>query len=92
MVGAGLLRHAGREVRRVLPAQGTRVFVITSPNVRRHWGAQLEKSLQQAKVPSQLDVFEKGGHGFSLHWAQGKPCGAWPDLFLAWAATHGFKA
>jgi len=48
--------------------------------------------LQAAKVPSQLDVFEKGGHGFSLHWAQGKPCGAWPDLFRAWAGTHGFKA
>lgn len=54
MVGAGLLRHAGREVRRVLPAQGTRVFVITSPNVRRHWGNQLEKSLQRAKVPYQV--------------------------------------
>ena len=21
-----------------------------------------------------------------------KPCAAWPELFLAWAATHGFKA
>jgi len=30
------------------------VFVITSPNVRRHWGAQLEKSLQHAKVPYQI--------------------------------------
>src|SRR6185369_5762840 len=37
-VGAGLLRRAGREVRRVLPSSGSRVFVITSPNVRRHWG------------------------------------------------------
>jgi acetyl esterase/lipase len=55
-------------------------------------GMTFFEKLQQAKVPSQLDVFEKGGHGFSLHWAQGKPCGAWPDLFLAWAATHGFKA
>jgi len=54
LVGAGLLRHAGREVRGILPAPGTRVFVITSPNVRRHWGAQLEKSLQHAKVPYQI--------------------------------------
>jgi acetyl esterase/lipase len=46
--------------------------------------------LQAAKITSELQVFEVGGHGFSLHWAQGKPCGAWPDLFLAWAATHGF--
>ena len=48
--------------------------------------------LRDAKVPSELHVFEQGGHGFSLHWAQGQPCGAWPELFLAWAATHGFKA
>jgi acetyl esterase/lipase len=55
-------------------------------------GIAFYNRLQEAKVPSQLNVFEKGGHGFSLHWAQGKPCGAWPDLFLTWAATHGFKA
>lgn len=48
--------------------------------------------LRDAKVPSELHVFEQGGHGFSLHWAQGKPCGAWPGLFLAWAAAHGFGA
>jgi acetyl esterase/lipase len=48
--------------------------------------------LRDAKVPSELHVFQEGGHGFSLHWAEGKPCGAWPDLFLTWAATHGFKA
>jgi 3-dehydroquinate synthase len=50
LVGRGLLRRAGREVRRLLPATGSRVFVITSPNVRRHWGEELEKSLRQAKV------------------------------------------
>jgi acetyl esterase/lipase len=54
-------------------------------------GIAFYSQLQDKKVPSQLHVFEKGGHGFSLHWAQGKPCGAWPQLFLAWAATHGFR-
>jgi acetyl esterase/lipase len=48
--------------------------------------------LRETKIASELHVFEVGGHGFSLHWAQGKPCGAWPALFSAWAATHGFKA
>jgi acetyl esterase/lipase len=48
--------------------------------------------LREAKIASELHVFEAGGHGFSLHWAQGKPCSAWPGLFSAWAATHGFKA
>ena len=54
-------------------------------------GLAFYSKLQDMKVPSQLNVFEKGGHGFSLHWSQGKPCGAWPQLFLAWAATHGFR-
>ena len=47
--------------------------------------------LREARIASELHVFEVGGHGFSLHWAQGKPCGAWPELFLSWAGTHGFK-
>jgi acetyl esterase/lipase len=47
--------------------------------------------LQAAKIASQLHVFEAGGHGFSLHWAQGKSCAAWPELFLSWAGTHGFQ-
>ena len=55
-------------------------------------GIAMFRALQAAKIASELQIFEAGGHGFSLHWAQGKPCGAWPGLFLAWAATHGFKA
>lgn len=51
----------------------------------------LYTALRAAKIPTDLHVFEIGGHGFSLHWAAGKPCAAWPELFLTWAATHGFK-
>ena len=50
LIGAGLLRRVGREIARLLPFSGSRVFVITSPTVRGHWGVQLEKSLQQAKL------------------------------------------
>lgn len=53
-------------------------------------GIALFGALQAQKIASALHVFEKGGHGFSLHWAKGLPCAAWPDLFLAWAAPHGF--
>src|SRR5262249_31494724 len=56
IVGRGLLRRAGREVARFLPAKSTRVFVITSPNVRRHWGASLEDALRRAKL--NYDVLE----------------------------------
>jgi acetyl esterase/lipase len=68
-----------------LPADD--VVVEPIPN-----GIGLYLALQAAKIPSDLHVFETGGHGFSLHWTLGKPCAAWPDLFLSWAATHGFRA
>ena len=50
VVGAGLLRRVGRELRRLMPAQGSRVFVVTSSTVRRHWGHALEESLALAKL------------------------------------------
>jgi len=55
-------------------------------------GIALFRAMQEAKVASELQVFETGGHGFSLHWTQGRPNAIWPELFLNWAATHGFKA
>jgi acetyl esterase/lipase len=55
-------------------------------------GIAMFGALRAAKIPAELHVFEVGGHGFGLHRAEGKPVGAWPDLFLAWAATHGFSA
>lgn len=68
-----------------LPADD--VIVPPFPN-----GITLFGALQAKKVRSELHVFEVGGHGFSLHWTIGKPAAAWPGLFLAWAAPHGFKA
>jgi 3-dehydroquinate synthase len=50
LIGAGLLGRAGRELLRNLPSPGSQVFVVTSPNVRRHWGEQLEQSLQREKL------------------------------------------
>lgn len=46
-------------------------------------------ALRAAKVPAEAHVFEEGGHGFGIRLAQGKPCAAWPELFLAWAGRHG---
>jgi acetyl esterase/lipase len=55
-------------------------------------GIAMFGALRAAKIPAELHVFEVGGHGFGLHRAEGKPVGGWPDLFLAWAATHDFAA
>jgi 3-dehydroquinate synthase len=66
-VGRGLLRHAGREVRRVLPSARSRVFVITSPNVRRHWGEVLEESLRAARLPYEVLEMHDGEPAKRLH-------------------------
>jgi 3-dehydroquinate synthase len=50
IIGSGLLGRAGLEIKRVLPSRGSRVFVVTSPTVRRHWGDALGNSLAQAKL------------------------------------------
>lgn len=60
LIGAGLLRRAGREVRSLLPSRYSRVFVITSATVRRHWGKVLELSLRKAKVPYQVLEMDDG--------------------------------
>lgn len=50
IIGSGSLARAGREVKRLLPSAASRVVVVTSPTVRRHWGDALEKSLTQARL------------------------------------------
>lgn len=50
LIGAGLLQRAGRELHRNLRSENSQIFVVTSPNVRRHWGDQLEQSLKGEKL------------------------------------------
>jgi acetyl esterase/lipase len=45
-------------------------------------------ALRSANVPSEMHIFEQGGHGFGLRGITGKPVAAWPDLFLSWARSH----
>ena len=54
MIGHGLLSRAGREVKRLLPSQGSKVFVITSPTVRTRWGEALVRSLEHSRLPYQV--------------------------------------
>lgn len=60
VIGSGLLHRAGREVRRLLPTATSRVYVVTSPNVRRHWGQLLEESLRQGKLPHEIFEMNDG--------------------------------
>jgi acetyl esterase/lipase len=50
---------------------------------------ELRAALKARNVPVETHLFTHGGHGFGLQKAQGKPAGAWPELFVNWAATNG---
>jgi len=47
-------------------------------------------ALQAAKIPSEMHMFEAGGHGFGIARTVGKGTAAWPDLLLHWGVSHGF--
>lgn len=45
---------------------------------------ELAGALRKQKVPVELMLVEKGGHGFGLGRGPGTPSEAWKDAFLAW--------
>lgn len=49
----------------------------------------LHAALRARKIPVEIHIFREGGHGFALRGIAGKPVGAWPDLFLRFAASMG---
>jgi acetyl esterase/lipase len=42
------------------------------------------EALKARGVPVDTHLYAKGGHGFGLRLARGKPVEAWPDALLAW--------
>ena len=50
---------------------------------------RLHAALRALKVPVEMHLFARGGHGFGLRKAAGKPVAAWPELWRAWAASVG---
>ncbi len=53
---------------------------------------RLLMTLKAAGVPAEAHLFQEGGHGFGIRLIEGKPAAVWPELALAWAATHEFAA
>lgn len=52
IIGAGLLRRAGTELRRILPSPDSKIFVVTSPTVYKCCGEALAKALHRANLSS----------------------------------------
>jgi acetyl esterase/lipase len=46
-------------------------------------------ALKAKAIPTEMHVFEEGGHGFGLRFVAGKPVAAWPGLFETFAKRHG---
>jgi acetyl esterase/lipase len=47
------------------------------------------QALKKAKVPAELHVYSKGGHGFGLR-PSDKPCSSWPQRCAEWMKAQGF--
>ena len=77
-----------------LPADMPPSFVASNgddPVVPIRNSMLLYEALQAAKIPAELMIFERGGHGPPAAHCDGTPV-AWMDLFLAWSRDHGWPA
>jgi len=75
-----------------LPADMPPTFVAANaddPVVPARNAVLMYEALQAAKVPTELMIFERGGHGPPKPHADGTPV-PWLDLFVAWAGDHGW--
>jgi acetyl esterase/lipase len=66
------------------------VHAADDPSVPLENSLAMSAALRAAQVPSELHIFEKGGHGFGLRLPPKATARAWPDLFLNFARNHGF--
>jgi acetyl esterase/lipase len=63
---------------------------LDDPDVPIDNSLMMLASLRAAKVPCEIHLFERGGHGFALRGAAGLPVAAWPDLLQQWGASQGY--
>ncbi|MEB3349078.1 MAG: 3-dehydroquinate synthase [Cyanobacteriota bacterium] len=59
-IGQGELEHLGQRLRQQGVAAGTRVLLVTNPDVERHHGAKALASLRQAELDTASLVLEAG--------------------------------
>lgn len=51
---------------------------------------ELLSTLRRDGVPTEVHLFQKGGHGFAIRLGEGLPVRHWPDLVLAFGRDHGW--
>jgi len=60
------------------------------PTVKVTNSLTMFSALLAAKVPSELHLYEEGGHGFGFSLPATMPASHWPQDWLAWARRIGF--
>lgn len=50
------------------------------------------QALKAADVPTEMHIYQDGGHGFGFSLPPERPASHWPDAFQAWASKYGFGA
>src|SRR5947209_17698457 len=60
IIAAGALREAGKQIVKAVDRMPTLTVVVTSPQIRRHWGAVLEASLKKAKLKFEVVEIDDG--------------------------------
>jgi len=77
-----------------LPADMPPTFVTCNgddPAVPMRNSLLMYEALHAAAIPTEMMIFEKGGHGPPAVHRDGTPV-PWLDLFLAWSRDHGWPA
>ncbi|MEM7232518.1 MAG: alpha/beta hydrolase, partial [Planctomycetota bacterium] len=69
----------------------TFLAVTSDDSDRDIQAARLYIALQSKKVPSELHVYTRGGHGYGLRKSK-NPVHTWPDRLEAWLRSMGFLA
>ncbi|MBB6250336.1 alpha/beta hydrolase [Nitrospirillum iridis] len=65
------------------------VHADDDPSVPVENSLRFYSALRAARVPAEMHLFQKGGHGFGIRGATGLPAAAWPDLYIAWVRGLG---
>lgn len=61
--------------------------LVTADDFRYKMNLDFYKSLQDQHIPSELHIFQKGGHGFGI--GDGLcNCAQWPNLFAHWLVNN----
>jgi len=64
------------------------IHAADDPAVKPENSVVFWQALKAKQVPTEIHLFERGGHGFGIRDAIGLPVESWPELFHTWVNSH----